>query len=1659
MTYPYMNLPRDFALDDNAAALPGALLYVYDAGTTTPRTIYSNAAGSATHTNPLVADAAGRFAAWFLNPAGGDYKITLKDADGVTIYTVDNLPVTPITATAETTPTAPSTPVESATSSFTLGVNDVSKVWNIDPTSGDVTVTLTAATGVDDGLWALIRHKGTAGRVIITDGTPNKIRRVLDVPGESVVVVSDNVNWYTISEAGEVRLPAQGWVTCADYTTTPPSGPTAGTKYLAAVGASSPWTEKRIYEANGVGGWTEFVPEAGWCAYVQDENVLYVFNGSNWTAWTNVTAPTSSSLEVAEIYYDGTGTNTLTNGAWTTIPYATQAALSITGASFASNKITLPTGTYLVYATISVILAQSSGSATVRSRLYSVTNSTTKLTSINESGANVASQNIALTPTLFGRLTVTAETEEFRIDAWVNSSAASLGAADSSSEAEKYANLVIIDLASMQGPTGTTGATGSGYGGTSTTSVAVGSSGTKTWTTQSGYAYVTGQRARVSYDANNYMEGPISGYSGTTFSIAVDRSVGSGTYTSWTIGLAGDVGATGATGSTGATGATGAAGANGSNGATGATGPNTGLDYAFNTATSGDPGSGKLLFDTATIASVTQVNISETGRNAEALATVIATWDDSTNTAHYGHLRIFDVSDRTKFIELEISGTITDAGTYRTIPVTYTAGGTLPSNNAILAVIFERTGNKGADGVGTGDVVGPASSVDSEIAVFNSTTGKLLKSATTTGILKATSGVLSAAVAGTDYQAADAELAAIAGLTSAANKLPYFTGSGTAALADFTSTARSIVDDTSLSAVRTTLGITVIIPETDYSAVGDGSTDDTTPLANALAAAITAAASGPTELLLRKRYKITSALSGSLTSGNLTVTFLPGAAILLGGTTYIGLTLAGGSDTVTATTMTASTGVYSENIVVTSVTGFSVGDFIKISCNTGNSVSTSDFRGMLNEITSIDSGSKIFYLRYPVSFPIDHTKTNSVTRTTIGTGRLRVANPQFEMAGASGAVSGLYVTNFIDPVVTGGRVSGLSGAGLIVQNSIGGVVDDYSGTGNVTSGSNSDYSLIWCTKTRVSDINSHLSGSFGQTYSAIAWIDYSSVVTTNSVGRAIKLEYSCGNIGRGVVALNCGGTGVSVAQGSSYNILSDVVAIGNAGEGVWFNGGGNTFNQVIGIEAYANTNYDVTSTNSGGLTDTSNKFLNVNDSAVTSVYTDNVLTKTTATGASIINAASARAAFDVVNTRGADIASASTINLTTATGSLVDVTGTTTITAITLADGAERTVRFTGALTLTHGSNLVLPTGANITTAAGDFAVFRGYASSVVRCISYTRATGAPLANGTTMATAAEARAGTNTANAMAPARATEHAGVFARVRPQGRLTLTSGTPVLTTTVSAATTIYYTPYEGDIVPIYDGTAFVPTVFAELSQATTDSTKSPAAVTTNSNYDLFVWGDSGTVRCTRGPAWSSDTSRGTGAGTSELQRLNGLWTNKVAITNGPGANRGTYVGTVRSNGSSQIDFILGGAAVGGTAGVLGVWNAYNRCDVNTSVRDTTGSWTYTTAAWRAANNSSTNRVSFIVGLNEDAFSSEYVASFSQGGGNNGGIGVGYDSTTALSGNAVLGSSAIVPGYGRHGDVPGIGWHYVSAIEYANGGTNTVYSNTVFQNGALTFSWRM
>jgi hypothetical protein len=95
--------------------------------------------------------------------------------------------------------------------------------------------------------------------------------------------------------------------------------------------------------------------------------------------------------------------------------------------------------------------------------------------------------------------------------------------------------------------------------------------------------------------------------------------------------------------------------------------------------------------------------------------------------------------------------------------------------------------------------------------------------------------------------------------------------------------------------------------------------------------------------------------------------------------------------------------------------------------------------------------------------------------------------------------------------------------------------------------------------------------------------------------------------------------------------------------------------------------------------------------------------------------------------QGADIADSATPNFDTATGNLLDVNGATAITAITLSQGREAVVRFTGVRTLTNNAVIILPGTANITTAAGDFAIFRGYAAGIVRCVGYFPASGLPL--------------------------------------------------------------------------------------------------------------------------------------------------------------------------------------------------------------------------------------------------------------------------------------------------------------------------------------------
>lgn len=89
------------------------------------------------------------------------------------------------------------------------------------------------------------------------------------------------------------------------------------------------------------------------------------------------------------------------------------------------------------------------------------------------------------------------------------------------------------------------------------------------------------------------------------------------------------------------------------------------------------------------------------------------------------------------------------------------------------------------------------------------------------------------------------------------------------------------------------------------------------------------------------------------------------------------------------------------------------------------------------------------------------------------------------------------------------------------------------------------------------------------------------------------------------------------------------------------------------------------------------------------------------------------------------IASASTVDFTAGNSNQFVITGTTSITAVTIDQGAVVKARFASACQLTHGTNLQVQGGANYTTSAGDIATFTSN-GTVVR-VEIARADGNPV--------------------------------------------------------------------------------------------------------------------------------------------------------------------------------------------------------------------------------------------------------------------------------------------------------------------------------------------
>jgi hypothetical protein len=281
-------------------------------------------------------------------------------------------------------------------------------------------------------------------------------------------------------------------------------------------------------------------------------------------------------------------------------------------------------------------------------------------------------------------------------------------------------------------------------------------------------------------------------------------------------------------------------------------------------------------------------------------------------------------------------------------------------------------------------------------------------------------------------------------------------------------------------------------------------------------------------------------------------------------------------------------------------------------------------------------------------------------------------------------------------------------------------------------------------------------------------------------------------------------------------------------------------------------------------------------------------------------------------------------------------------------------------------------------------------------------------------------------------------------VPPQGYLTLASGQPVLTTDVTGTGIVYYTPDTGTLVPIYNGSSFVPITFAELI-LTLSSANAGATI-----YDVFVYSNSGVLTLVTGPAWAVSTpalgSRGTGAGTTQLSKVSGILVNTVQITGRNGANtytvpasQGTYLGSIYIDGNAgQTSCHLSY----GQGRKWGVWNCYNRKPIRLRCGDNTASWSYNTTSFRSSNGTANNVMSIFTGLAEEASDIFFTQRRAMANASTISINaIGYSSTTTASGVQGLrgtGSStgADFVSEAHYISTPNIGVVLISPLEYGD-----------------------
>lgn len=224
---------------------------------------------------------------------------------------------------------------------------------------------------------------------------------------------------------------------------------------------------------------------------------------------------------------------------------------------------------------------------------------------------------------------------------------------------------------------------------------------------------------------------------------------------------------------------------------------------------------------------------------------------------------------------------------------------------------------------------------------------------------------------------------------------------------------------------------------------------------------------------------------------------------------------------------------------------------------------------------------------------------------------------------------------------------------------------------------------------------------------------------------------------------------------------------------------------------------------------------------------------------------------------------------------------------------------------------------------------------------------------------------------------------------PQGYLTpcpaaspptgCTAGQPVPTGDVTigvghTVTGLVYSPVVGgNRVPIYNGSSMVMFTFPELT-LTLASTHAANAL-----YDVYVFSNAGTPTLVTGPAWVTSTAgagdRGSGAGTTQIANVNGVWTNAVVMTGINGAttyssipaNQATLLGTILVSGSNGV---LTFTRTYGQSRVWPLANLYNKLPLLLKVGDATPNWSYNTASFRNSNGSAANSATILNVLTQE-----------------------------------------------------------------------------------------